>query len=145
MEFSGGGLNSETRQKQQERNRLLLVILDKKIQIYIVEFKSKQRLGYQIIEDLDRPTKLIIVYEQTIILSQEELPKQLQPRYKLEPFPQNFLEKERLSAKELRETIDKNWFDFLNKATHSKGIIGSVNANREANNNEGNNIPPTGE
>ena len=51
---------------------------DKKLQVLVEEINTKQRLGYKIIEDSDRPNKLKVLYQQTVHLREEEIPKQLQ-------------------------------------------------------------------
>ena len=50
---------------------------DKKIQDLLEEFNTKTGIGYKIIEDSDRPKKLKVLYQQTVRLLEEEIPKQL--------------------------------------------------------------------
>ena len=65
---------------------------DKKIQDLVEEVNTKTGIGYKIIEHSDRPDKLKVLYQQTVHLLEEKIPKQLQRRNKLVPFQANFVE-----------------------------------------------------
>ena len=56
------------------------------------EVNTKTGFDYKIIEDSDRPNKLRVLYQQTVHLLEEEIPKQLQRRNKLVPYQINFVE-----------------------------------------------------
>ena len=58
---------------------------DKKLQELVEEVDTERSLGYKIIEDSDRPNKLKVLYQQTVHLLEEEIPKQLQRQNKLVP------------------------------------------------------------
>ena len=64
---------------------------DKKIQDLVEEVNTKTGIGYKIIQDSDRPNKLKVLYQQTVHLLKEEIPKQLQRRNKLVPYQANFV------------------------------------------------------
>ena len=49
-----------------------------KLQELVEEVNTKRSLGYKIIDDSDRPNKLKVLYQQTVHLLEEEIPKQLQ-------------------------------------------------------------------
>ena len=51
---------------------------DKKFQDLLEEVNTKTGIGYKIIEDSDRPNKLKVLYQQSVHLLEEEIPKQLQ-------------------------------------------------------------------
>ena len=53
---------------------------DKKFQDLLEEVNTKTGIRYKIIEDSDRPNKLKVLYQQTVHLLEEEIPKQLQRR-----------------------------------------------------------------
>ena len=65
---------------------------DKKFQDLLEEVNTKTGFGYKIIEDSDRPNKLKVLYQQTVHLLEEDIPKQLQRRNKLVPYKANFVE-----------------------------------------------------
>ena len=65
---------------------------DKRFKDLAEEVNSKQRLGYKIIEDSDRPNKLKVLYQQIVHILEKEIPKQLQRRNKLAPYPASFVE-----------------------------------------------------
>ena len=67
---------------------------DKKLQELVDEVNTKRRLGQRIIADSDRPNKLKVLYQQTVHLLEEEIPKQLQRRNQLAPHPTNLLEEQ---------------------------------------------------
>ena len=50
---------------------------DRKLQELVEEVNTERRLGYKIFEDSDRPNKLKGLYQQTVHLLEEEIPKQL--------------------------------------------------------------------
>ena len=51
---------------------------DKNFQDSVEEVNTKTGIGYKIIEDSDRPNKLKVLYQQTVHLLEEEIPKQVQ-------------------------------------------------------------------
>ena len=51
---------------------------DKTFQNLVEEVNTKKGIAYKIIEDSDRPNKLKALYQQTVHLLGEEIPKQLQ-------------------------------------------------------------------
>ena len=50
---------------------------DKRLRDLVEEVNTKTGIGYKIIEDSDRPNKLIVLYQQTVHLLEEKIPKQL--------------------------------------------------------------------
>ena len=58
---------------------------DKKFHDLVEEFNTNTGIGYKIIEDSNRPNKLKVLYQQTIHLLEEEIPKHLQRQSKLVP------------------------------------------------------------
>ena len=75
---------------------------DNKLQELVDEVNTKRRLGQRIIADSDRPNKLRVLYQQTVHLLEEEIPKQLQRRNQLAPYPTNFLEEQLQQARECK-------------------------------------------
>ena len=65
---------------------------DRKFQDLVEEVNTKEGLATKIIEDSDRPNKLKVLYQQTVHLLEEEIPKQLQRLNKLVPYQANFVE-----------------------------------------------------
>ena len=63
-----------------------------KLQEIVEEVYTKTGIGYKIIEESDRPNKLKVLYQQTVHLLEEEIPKQLQRRNKLMPYQAIFVE-----------------------------------------------------
>ena len=55
---------------------------DKKLQELVEEVNTKKGIGYKIIEESDRPNELKVLYQQTVHLLEEEIPRQLQPASK---------------------------------------------------------------
>ena len=51
---------------------------DRKCQDLVEEVNTETGIGYKIIEDSDRLNKLKVLYQQTVHLLEEEIPKQLQ-------------------------------------------------------------------
>ena len=51
---------------------------DKTFQVLLEEVNTKTGIGYKLIEDSHRPNKLKALYQQTVHLLEEELPKQQQ-------------------------------------------------------------------
>ena len=79
---------------------------DKKFQDLVEEVNSKTGIGYKIIEDSDRPNKLKVIYQQTVRLLEEEIPKQLQRRNKLVPYQANFVEEYLKEARKCKASFD---------------------------------------
>ena len=58
---------------------------DKKFQDLVEEIKIQTAICYKIFEDSDQPNKLKVLYQQTVHLLEEQIPKQLQRQNKLVP------------------------------------------------------------
>ena len=80
----------------------------KKFQDLLKEVNTKTEFGYKIIEESDRPNKLKVLYQQTVHLLEEEIPKQLQRRNKLVLYQANFVE-EHLKEARKRKALDYHW------------------------------------
>ena len=76
---------------------------DKKFQDLLEEVNTKTAIGYKIIEDSDRPNKLKVLYQQTVHLLEEEIPKQLQRLNKLVPYQANFVEEHLKEARKRKK------------------------------------------
>ena len=59
---------------------------DKKFQDLVEEVNTKTGIGYKIIEGSDQPNKLKLLYQQTVHILEDEIPKQLQHRKKIVPY-----------------------------------------------------------
>ena len=55
---------------------------------------AKRTLRFKINEDSDRPNKADVIYHQIVLLLEEEIPRQLQLRDKLESLLQIFIEEQ---------------------------------------------------
>ena len=62
----------------------------KKLQDLVEDVNKIQMLGYKIIEYSDRPNKLKVLYQQTVHLLEDEIPKQLLRRKKACTLPNKF-------------------------------------------------------
>ena len=81
------------------------------------EVNTKRRLGYKIIEDSDRPNKLKILYQQTVHLLEEEIPKQLQRRSKFAPYLKSYVEEHLKEARNCKASLDYHWLTYISKDT----------------------------
>ena len=75
---------------------------DKRLQDLVEEVNSKTGIGYKLIEDSDRPNKMKVLYQQTVHLIEEEVPKQLQRRNKLVPYQADFVEEHLKEARKCK-------------------------------------------
>ena len=117
---------------------------DKKFQDLVEEeVNTKRKLGYKIIEDSDRPNKLKVLYQQTVHLLEEEIPKQLQRRNKLVPYQANFVEKQLKEARKCKANLDNHWLAYISKGTQSAMNAEQSNATQAVNDSESNNNYPT--
>ena len=107
------------------------------------EVNTKTEIGYKIIEDSDRPNKLNVLYQQTIHLLEEEIPKQLQRRNKLVPYQANFVEEHLKKARKCKASLDYLWLSYISKGTHPAMNAEQSNATQAVNNIESNNNYPT--
>ena len=53
---------------------------DKELQDVAEEVNSKRSLGYKLLGDLDQPNKLKVLYQHSVHLLEDEIPKELQPQ-----------------------------------------------------------------
>ena len=90
---------------------------DKRFRDLVEEVNTKRSLGYKIIEDSDRPNKLKVLYQQTVHLLEEEIPKQLQRRNKLVPYQANFVEEHLKEARKCKASLDYHWLAYISKGT----------------------------
>ena len=79
---------------------------DKKFQDLVEEVSTKTGIGYKIIEDSDRPNKLKVLYQQTVHLLEENMPKLLQRRNKTVPYQANFIEELLKEARMCKASLD---------------------------------------
>ena len=82
---------------------------DKKLQELVEEVNTKRSLGYKINEDSDRPNKLKVLYQQTVHLLEEEIPKQLQRPNQLVPYQAKFVEEHLKEARKCKASLDYHW------------------------------------
>ena len=90
---------------------------DKKFKDLFEEFNTKTGISYKIIEDSDRPNKLKVLYQQTVHLLEEEVPKQLQRRNKLVPYQAKFAEEHLKEARKCKASLDYHWLSYISKVT----------------------------
>ena len=118
--------NQQSKSKQQPRNssttskeqlQSTAQRYDKNFQDVVEEVNAKRKFGYKIIEDSDRPNKLKVPYQQTVQLLEEEIPKQLQRRNKLAPYPTSFVEEYLKEAKKCKASLDYHWLAYISKGT----------------------------
>ena len=107
------------------------------------EVNTKRRLGYKIIEDSDRPNKLKVLYQQTVHILEDEIPKQLQRRNKLVPYQANFVEEYLKEARKCKASLDYHWLAYISKGTQTAMNPEQSNATQAVNNSESNNNYPT--
>ena len=112
---------------------------DKKLQELVEEVNTKRSLGYKIIEDSDRPNKLKVLYQQTVHLLEEEIPKQLQRRSKLVPYQANFVEDHLKEARKCKAS----WLSYISKCTQPEMNAEQSNATQAVNDSESHNNSPT--
>ena len=107
------------------------------------EVNTKTEIGYKIIEDSDRPNKLKVLYQQTVHLLEEEIPKQLQRRNKLVPFQAKFVEEDLKEARKCKASLDYHWLAYISKGTQPEMDAEQSNAAPAVNESESNNNHPT--
>ena len=112
---------------------------DKKLQDLREEVNTKTGIGYKIIEVSDRPNKLKVLYQQTVHLLEEEIPKQLQRRNKLVPYQANFVEEHLKEARECKASLDYHWLAYISKGTQPEMNAEQSNATQAVNDSESNN------
>ena len=116
---------------------------DKKFQDLLEEVNTKTAIGYKIIEDSDRPNKLKVLYQQTVHLLEEEIPKQLQRRNKLVPYQANFVEDHLKEARKCKARLDYHWLAYISKGTQPEMNAEQSNATQAMIDSEGNINYPT--
>ena len=121
---------------------------DKKFQDLFEEVNTKTAIGYKIIEDSDRPNKLKVLYQQTVHLLEEEIPKQLQRRDKLvskqaASKQANFVEEHLKEARKRKASLDYHWLSHISKGTQPAMNAEQSIATQAVNNSESNNNHPT--
>ena len=116
---------------------------DKKLQDLVEEVNTKTGIGYKIIEDSDRPNKLKVLYQQTVRLLEEKIPKQLQRRNKLVPYQANFVEEHLKEARKCKASLDYHWLSYISKGTQPAMNEEQSNATQAVNDSASNNNYPT--
>ena len=116
---------------------------DNKLQELVDEVNTKRRLGQRIIADSDRPNKLKVLYQQTVHLLEEEIPKHLQRRNQLAPYPTNFLEEQLQQARVCKANLDIHWLAYKSKGTQPEMNTEQSNTRQAVNESEINNNYPT--
>ena len=99
---------------------------------------TKTGIGYNIIEDSDRPNKLKVLYQQTVHLLEEEIPKQLQRWIKLLPYQANFDEEHLKEARKCKASLDHHWLAIISKCTQPAMNAEQSNAAQALNDSESN-------
>ena len=117
---------------------------DKKLQELVEEVNTKTGIGYKIIEESDRPNKLKVLYQQTVHLLEEEIPKQLQRQNKLVPYQANFAEEHLKEARKCKASLDYHWLVYVSKGTQREMNADKSNATQAMNDSQGNNNYPMG-
>ena len=112
---------------------------DKKLQELVEEVNTKTGIGYKIIVDSDRPNKLKVLYQQTVHLLEEEIPKQLQRGNKLVPYQINFVEEHLKEARKCKASLDYHWLAYISKGTQPAMNAEQSNATQAVNDSESNN------
>ena len=107
------------------------------------EVNTKRRLGNITIEHSDRPSKLKVLYQQTVHLLEEEIPKQLQRRNKLEPYPTNFVEEHPKEARKCKASLDYHWLAYIGKGTQPQMNAEKSNTTPAVNDSGGKKNYPT--
>ena len=116
---------------------------DKNFQDLVEEVNTKTRIGYKKIEDSDRPNKLKVLYQQTVHLLEEEIPKQLQRRNKIVPYQANFVEEHLKESRKCKASLDYHWLAYINKGTQPAMNAKQSNATQAASDSKNNNNYPT--
>ena len=112
---------------------------DKRFRDLVEEVNTKRSLGYKIIEDSDRPNKLKVIYQKTVHLLEEEIPKQLQRRNKLVPYQANFVEEHLKEARKCKASLDYHWLSYISQGTQPEMNAEQNNATQAVNDSESNN------
>ena len=112
---------------------------DKRLRDLVEEVNTKTGIGYKIIEDSDRPNKLKVLYQQTVHLLEEEIPKQLQRRKKLVPYQANFVEEHLKEARKCKASLNYHWLAYISKGTQPEMNAEQSNATQAVNDSESNN------
>ena len=112
---------------------------DKKLQELVKEVNTKRRLGYKIIEDSDRPNKLKVLYQHTLQLLGEEIPKQLKHRNKRVPYQANFVEEHLKEARKCKASLDYHWLVYISKGKQPAMNAEQSNTTQAVNDSESNN------
>ena len=116
---------------------------DKKFQDLVEEVNTKTGIGYKIVEDSDRPNKLKVLYQQTVQLLEEEIPKQLHRRNKLVPYQANSIEGHLKEARKRKASLDYNWLSYISKGKQPAKNAEQRNATQALNDSESNDNYPT--
>ena len=116
---------------------------DKILRDLVEEVNTKTGIGYKIIEDSDRPNKLKVLYQQTVHLLEEEIPKQLQRRNKFAPYPTSFVEEHMKEARKCKASLDYHWLAYISKGTQPAMNAEQSNTAQAVNDSESNNNYPT--
>ena len=116
---------------------------DKKFHDLLQEVNTKRGIDYKIIEDSDRPNKLKALYQQTVHLLEEQLPKQLRRRNKLVPYQANFVEEHLKEARKCKASLDYPWLAYISKGTQSAMNAEQSNTTQAVNDSESKNKYPT--
>ena len=139
IEQQPGKSSSTSREELQSRAHSY----DKKLEELVEEVNTKRRLGYKIIEDSDRPNKLKVLYQQTVQLLENEIPKQLQRRNNLVPYQANFVEEHLKEARKWKASLDYHWLSYISKGTQPAMNAEQSNATQAMSDSESNNNYPT--
>ena len=116
---------------------------DEKFHDLMEEVNTKTGSGKKIIEDSDRPNKLKVLYQKTVQLLEEEIPKQLQLRIKLAPYKANFVEEYLKGARNFKASWDYHRLTYITKGTQPAMNAEQSNATQAVNDRESNNNYPT--
>ena len=116
---------------------------DKKFQDLVEEVYTITGIGYKIIEDSDLPNKLKLLYQQTVHLLEEEIPKHLQLQNKLVPYQVNFVEENLKEARKCKASLDYHWLAYISKGMHPAKNAKQSNTIQAGNNSESNDNYPT--
>ena len=115
---------------------------DKKFQDLVEEVNTKTGIGYKIIEDSDRPNKLKVLYQQTVHLLKDKIPKQLQCRSKLVPYQANFVEVHLKEARKGKASLDHHWLAYISEGTQPAMNAEQSNAAQAVNDSKSNSNYP---
>ena len=107
------------------------------------EVITKTGIGYKTIEESDRPNKLKVLYQQTVHLLEEKIPKQKQRRNKLMPYQANFVEEHLKETRKRKASLDYHWLAYISKGTQSEMNAEQSNANQAVTDGENNSNYPT--